>query len=141
MNNENSDKLNKTSEEETDNSPDISDIIESLPSSMRREIKRETLMMASFMQGSPDSALAQKMTPEHITAFINDAGENMRLGYKDLNRTRIFYGIVLFLVLAFVGFIVLVFRDNPNMVENIIYAFIGLAAGGACGYGIGKFKS
>jgi len=119
---------------------EINEILEQLPED-KMEIFQRSLTMTAFMQNDPETAISKKITEEHITKYLNDSGDNMRLSYKDRNHSRIFNIVIILFVLLFISFIIIVFRNKPEIVEKIIYAAGGFFAGGIGGFGYAKSKS
>ncbi|MCL2637169.1 MAG: hypothetical protein FWD48_02245 [Oscillospiraceae bacterium] len=132
--------LDKT--EELTQKPDVLDeMLDDLPEERQKQIRKSVMTMMSVTSNNPMTDIAKKIDGEHITAFLKESNENMRLSYKDRFQTKIIGIIVLVFVLLFLVIIVLVFKDSPDIVEKIIYATGGLVFGGLGGFGIAKYKS
>ena len=96
--------------------------------------------MAMSMESSPESSVSKKMTSEHITQFMKDSGDNMRLTHKaDSRKQWMIFGSV-FLLLVFFVFVIIEFKANPDFIEKLLYSVGGLIAGALGGFGYGKSK-
>jgi len=122
------------------------EIIDGIPKNASPEVRRilersyESITMMSGMVGPRESAIEKQVRPEHIPQFIELKEKEAQLAYKDNNSNRI-YKIAAGIIGGGVIITVLVlFRDKPEMVEKILYAVGGLAAGAFGGYGYGKTK-
>lgn len=118
--------------------------IEHLPSDKKHLV--EKLMIQEFgMMGvshiSQENEVAKKINESHITNYLDGAREQMQNDYKERHERKIYTGILVFLALAFFVTIIVLLKDNPDILEKIIYSVGGLIAGAFGGYGFGKHKS
>lgn len=118
----------------------IQEILEQIPEE-QRELIEHSLTMTAFMQNSSESTVSKKINEEHISTYLKDSGENMRLSHKSQTQNRIFAFLIAVLLVAFFCFIILVFKNNPDVVEKIIFTAGGAIVGGLGGFGFGKSKS
>lgn len=87
-----------------------------------------------------DMAIAEKLTPEHITQVLEGSREQMRNEFAEKKSKRRYSIIYLALAMIFVLAVILILKDSPDVMENVIYALGGLLTGGLGGYGIGTRK-
>jgi len=119
---------------------DIAEVLESVPPEQKPLFQ---VMMASLrmvVRGGPENETARQLTPEHITQYIDGAREAMQKDYQNKREGRIYSLLVLLIAVIALGFIVVVLKDSPEVMEKIIFAAGGLIAGFAGGFGIGKTK-
>lgn len=140
--NENEKHKDKTDEEELKDIPDnIEEILEEIPEEERREVVkmvRMSMQMGRVM--SPESGLVDKMTSEHITAYLEGQNEAMKNQFKENKENKFFALITLIVVLVFVVILVILLKETPDVMEKVIYTLGGLVTGALGGYGIGKAK-
>lgn len=100
----------------------------------------EQFMMA-VGQIMPQNDIAQKLTEEHITKMLANDELELKLNAKSENTKIIIYCIIFFGILAFLVFLVVMLKNNADLLEKIIAAIVGFGAGALSGYGFGKSKS
>lgn len=104
----------------------------------------EQLMVSQFQMRtelSPETEVMKRLTPDHITAFLETSKSEMEKSYKDKNSQRLFTGIMAVCAMVFVISIIVLLKDTPDVMEKVIYAGGGLVAGAIGGYGFGKNKN
>lgn len=140
MEEENKEELNQE-HFENELTKDLDNILEAIPKEDRHEVKK-MIGMSMQMGGiiSPQVELMKKMTPEHVTSFLEGQKEATRFQFQESRENKIFAGIVLIIVLIFVIAIIILLKDNPDIMEKVLYAAGGLVAGAIGGYGYGKTK-
>ena len=87
---------------------------------------------------SPQLELMKKMTPEHVTKFLEGQQEASNNQFKEKRDNKIFMGTILFVVLVFVVVLVILLKNSPDILEKVLYSLGGLVAGLLGGYGYGK---
>lgn len=102
---------------------------------------RQTFGMMGITQMSQENEIAKKITPEHITEYLGGAREQMRNSYKERHERKIFTTVLVALSLVFFVAIIVLLRDNPDVLEKIIYTVGGVVIGAFGGYGFGSRKS
>lgn len=134
-------KQNKTSQTDVrpDNDENVEAIIDNLPPSQQNMV-RMSMTMAKFMEASPENSISDKINEGHISKYLESAEKNMENTFKDKNRHRIFLFGVFALSLFAVIIISNIFKENPDMVEKILYGAGGLVAGALGGFGYGRSK-
>jgi len=113
------------------------DPLDGLPKEVRSMMRYSFSMMNANMR---EPSLADKFTPENIDKALDIQKDGMQLEHKDNNTNRLFMLAVILVIAAIIVTILVLFRDNPDMVEKILYAAGGLLAGAVGGYGYGKSK-
>lgn len=138
-NGENKEIHSNSSEEVTE---PIAEILKDVPPENRKHVEK-TLQTTIEMVGgrlSPEFSVAKKITSEHISKYLDDSGTNMKLGYKERHQNKIFIFSLVVVALIFFLALILLLRDKPDLLENIIYTVGGFVAGAFGGYGMGKHK-
>jgi len=111
-------------------------------SSAHKEIIAElsTTFFGMVMQNAPESNISKKLTEEHISQYLKDSGDNMRLTHKSRFQTKIIVIISMVLILGFFTGIMVIFKDTPDIVEKIMFTAGGAIVGAIGGFGFGKSK-
>lgn len=122
----------------------IIDDIENLPTDAKKLVKK--LVVQEFgMMGighiSQENEIAKKINEEHIANYLDGAKEQMQNDYKERHERKIYTVTLVFLALLFFIAIILILKDNPDVLEKIIYSVAGLMAGAFGGYGFGKHSN
>lgn len=113
-----------------------------VPEEHREQMKQ--MIVSSFQmhaESSPSLEVMKKMTPEHITGFLEASKEEMEKSYRDRNFHRLFLAVMTIVAMAFVITIIVLLKNTPDVMEKVIYAGGGLVAGLIGGYGIGKTRN
>lgn len=120
---------------------EFDEILEGIPAEERHEVRR-MIGMSMRMGGiiSPEMELMKKMTPEHVTEFLTTQNKAMENQYKENRENKIFLFFVLFTVLAFIVVLIVLLKDNPEMMEKVLFSLGGLVTGLFGGYGLGRYK-
>lgn len=118
--------------------------IENLPKEAKQLVKK--LVISEFgMMGvghlSQENEVAKKINESHITNYLDGAREQMQNDYKERHERKIYTAILVFFALAFFVIIIVLLKENPDILEKIIYSVGGLIAGAFGGYGFGKRKN
>lgn len=122
-------------EEPTDFSAILEDI-EELPVEAKKVI--QTFGMMGVGHFSQENAIAKKINEEHITNYLDGAKLQMQNEYKERHERKIFVVFLVALALSFIIGIIFLLKDQPAILEKIIYSVAGLVAGAFGGYGFGK---
>lgn len=122
---------------------ELDEILEEVPPKHRKTIEKFMIASSVQMRGmvAPESAIMKKVSEEHITEYLKGAREEMQNTFAEKRQNKIFVFVTLLASLVFFCIIILLLKDNPEVMEKIIYALIGLVAGAFGGYGVGKNKS
>lgn len=128
-------------EQDYTNQEPIDIMLENIPKEERHEVKR--MIGLSMQMGrtiSPEMELMKKMTPQHVTEFLEAQKEEMQNQFKEKRETKIFLVVILLIVVAFIIILISMLKDKPDIMEKVLYASGGLIAGALGGYGFGKSK-
>ena len=132
------------SEEKTVAVPPSGDELEkqmkALPQEQQTMIRAMMTSVQLTNQSNPESNLAKQWRPEHIQTYLDGARESMQNEYKDKQHKRWFSLAFVLIAAAVVAFVILVLKDQPDVMEKILYAAGGVIAGALGGYGYGKSK-
>lgn len=111
MEEENKEELNQE-HFENELTKDLDNILEAIPKEDRHEVKK-MIGMSMQMGGiiSPQVELMKKMTPEHVTSFLEGQKEATRFQFQESRENKIFAGIVLIIVLIFVIAIIILLKE------------------------------
>lgn len=113
----------------------------SIPDKEQAKVVRSIMSMQfGAISATPENAISKKITSEHITQYLTDSSKAMQESFKERRDDKIFKGVALFITLVFVVILIILLKDNPNVMEKIIYAIGGLVAGCLGGYGYGYRK-
>ncbi|MCL2445238.1 MAG: hypothetical protein FWD06_00495 [Oscillospiraceae bacterium] len=102
---------------------------------MPMEFHQFTQQAMHFMMRSEtaEHPLVKHLTPEHITQTIKNDDK------KDLRKFWLTIILAVF-ALVILGFVVLVFREQPDILIPVLTLLFGSGLGFGGGYGIGKSK-
>ncbi len=120
--------------------PDIAEVVEALPPEQQTAIR---LMISTFQmtgRNSTESLIAKQFKPEHITAYLDGARENMQREYQDKRENRKSLLIGLGMVLLVLCVLIIVFKENIVQLKDIIIAILGFVGVAFGGYGFAKSK-
>jgi hypothetical protein len=127
---------------EEDIIPDeIEQILEEMPQENRKTVER--FIFSSFqMKGisSPENEVMKKISSEHIDKFLTASQEDMQKSYSEKRDRKIYNIILTILGLGFVLIVIMTLKDNPDVMEKVIYTIGGLVAGAFGGYGAGRYS-
>lgn len=118
--------------------------IENLPTDAKQLVEKMVVRefgMMGVSHISQENEVAKKINEAHITNYLDGAREQMQNDYKERHEKKIYTIVLVLLALAFFITIIVLLKDNPDILEKIIYSVAGLIAGAFGGYGFGKHKS
>ncbi len=120
---------------------EMKDVLESIPQEARRTVK-QMVGMSMQMGGviSPQLELMKKMTTENVTEFLQGQREAANNQFRESRDNKIFLAFIVVVVLIFVTVLVILLKEKPDILENVLYTLGGLVAGLLGGYGYGKTK-
>lgn len=134
--------LEKNEADDGEKADDLDEFLEGVPEEDRPVVRK--MIGMSMRTGSiisPQLELLKKMTPDHISAFLEGQKEATKYQFKENRENKIFMGFVLIAGLGFVLILVNLLKDySPDTMEKILYAVGSFVAGLASGYGIRKAK-
>lgn len=120
---------------------ELEDVLESVPPEHRKVIER--LMISSSIQSisSPETEVMKKLTPDHISKYLDGAELEMKNSYAEKFHRKVFIFLTMLVAMAFFIILVILLKDNPNVMEKIIYIVGGVVIGAFGGYGFGKNRN
>ena len=120
---------------------EMDEVLNSIPDKAQAQVVRTMLSMQfRAVSGSPESTISKKITEEHISKYFEDSGSAMHESYKEMHEDKIFKGFVVLVACAMFIAIIILLKEQPDVMEKIIYALVGLLAGSVGGYGAGYKK-
>lgn len=122
---------------------ELEDVLESVPPEHRKVIER--MMISSSIQmrsiSSPETEVMKKLTGEHISKYLDGAELEMKNSYAEKFHRKIFVFLTMIVAMAFFILLVILLKENPDVMEKIIYIVGGVVIGAFGGYGFGKNRN
>ena len=122
---------------------ELEDVLENVPPEQRKIIER--MMISSSFQlrsmSSPEAAVMKKLTPEHISKYLDGAELDMKNSYAEKFHKKVFTFLTIIVAMVFFIAIIVLLKDNPEVMEKIIYTVGGVIIGAFGGYGFGKNRN
>ena len=122
---------------------ELEDVLESVRPEYRKVIER--MMISSSIQmrsiSSPETVVMKKLTPDHISKYLDGSELEMKNSYAEKFHRKIFTFLTMIVAMAFFIFLVILLKDNPDVMEKIIYTVGGVVIGAFGGYGFGKNRN
>ena len=134
--------IQKDIDDEADDLPkEFSEILEDMPKEARHEV-RKMVGMSMQMGGiiSPQLELMKKMTSENVTEFLQGQRESANNQFKESRDHKILLAFTLVISFLFITVLVILLKENPDILEKVLYTLGGLVTGLLGGYGYGKSK-
>ncbi|MDR2687641.1 MAG: hypothetical protein LBB75_07800, partial [Oscillospiraceae bacterium] len=132
---------------------DESAVSNELPEEIPKEFKRVVQQSFSMMgiTGPQESSLTKKMNEQHITQMLDNEKIGMELEAKDRERIQAFEDkekkrshwltiLIVFVLASLAAIVLILYKDQPDMVQKIIIPALTFIAGAGSGYGLGKAK-
>lgn len=133
------DAANKNELEEAE----LEDVLESVPPEHRKIIER--MMISSSIQmrsiTSPETEVMKKLTPDHISKYLDGAELEMKNSYAEKLYRKVFTFLTTIVAMVFFIILVILLKDIPDVMEKVIYIVGGVIVGAFGGYGFGKNKN
>ncbi len=119
---------------------ELEEVLDSVPPEHRKTIER--MMISSIQMRSisspPEAAVMKKLTPEHISQFLDGASQEMQKSYAERFHKKVFTFLTMIVAMAFFVVVIILLRDDTDVMEKVIYAVGGVCAGAFGGYGLAK---
>lgn len=119
---------------------EVSQIMESMPETERHVMTKFFYRATSMVRVSPEMEVSKKLSPEHITKMLENESTAMRYQHEDEQQSRRHHLIYVIIAVILIMFLVLTLKDNPDVLEKILYAAGGMVAGAAGGYGYAQSR-
>lgn len=135
-------KIVEENENEYEDYDNFDDVLESVPPEVRSEVKRVMSMSLNMRRVmSPETEVMRKVTSEHISKFLDSQDTAMNKQFQEVKESKIYtFGIFLF-TLIFIVILIILLKDNPEVMEKVLFTLGGLVTGAIGGYGYGKTKN
>lgn len=116
------------------------EMISDIPDEVKEEIVESitSIQRTQSMSFPPETLVMSKITEEHISEFLAASRENMQKSYEEKRNNKFFLCFLILIALIFVIAIIILLKDQAQIMEKIIYIFLGFLGGAAGGYGIGR---
>lgn len=100
------------------------------------------MMISSVQMGSiaspPEAAVMKKLTPEHISKYLEGAEQEMKNSYAEKFHKKVFTFLTMIIAMIFFIVIIVLLKEKPDIMEKVIYTVGGVIVGAFGGYGLGK---
>lgn len=126
--------------EASETEDELEQVLDSVPPEHRKKIERmiiSTFQMRSF-SSSPEAAVMKKITSEHITKFLDGSEQEMKNSYDEKLHRKIFIFLTMIIAMIFFIVVIVLLKETPDTMENIIYIVCGTIGGAIGGYGLGR---
>lgn len=133
----------ESAEDEKEIEAEIEEVLESVPPEHRKVIEKfmiSTVQMRSI-SSSPEAVVMKKLTPEHISQFLEGASQEMKNSYAEKFHKKIFTFLTMLIAMIFFVVVILLLKENPDVMEKVLYAVGGVCAGAFGGYGLAKKRT
>lgn len=122
---------------------ELEDVLESVPPEHRRVIERMMISSSIHMRSisSPETAVMKKLTPAHISKYLDGAELEMKNSYAEKLHRKVFTFLTTLVAMGFFIILVILLKDIPDVMEKVIYIVGGVVVGAFGGYGFGKNKN
>lgn len=134
-----SENLNSDESEESA----LEEVLDSVPPEHRKVIER--MMISSSVQmrsvSSPETVVMKKLTPEHISKYLDGAEQEMKNSYAEKFHKKVFTFLSMIVAMIFFIIIIVLLKDSPDIMEKVIYTVGGVVVGAFGGYGFGKNRN
>ncbi len=119
---------------------ELEEVLDSVPPEHRKVIEK---MMISSVQmrsiaSSPEATVMKKLTPEHISKYLDGAEQEMKNSYAEKFHKKVFTFLTMIVAMIFFIVIIVLLKESPDVMEKIIYTVGGVIVGAFGGYGLGK---
>lgn len=132
-------ELPREHKDETLDETELEEVLDSVPPEHRKMIEK---MMISSVQmrsvSSPEAEVMKKLTPEHISRYLEGAEQEMKNSYAEKFHKKVFTFLSMIIAMVFIIVIIILLKETPDIMEKIIYTAGGVVIGAFGGYGFGK---
>lgn len=117
----------------------LSEVLQGLPKEKREIIERTFVsQIAMINRTSPEGEIAKKISEGHIDKLLDNRAKAMEYTHKDEVQKKVFFSVMVVLVLITVFGVILLLKDNPDTMERILTVIVTAIISGLGGYGVGK---
>lgn len=124
----------------TDEVEILDELLENMPEEHRRSVEKFFISRSVQMReiASPENTVMNKITAAHVSAFLDASREEMRHTYQEMKHRKIFTFATIVIAMIFFVIIIILLKDNPDVMEKVLYTVGGVVLGAFGGYGFGK---
>lgn len=120
---------------------EVNTVLEEMPPDKREVIERVMVSSISMMaKVSPEGELSKKITSEHIGQMIETNDRAMEHTFKADHERRIhrliYFGGAIIILFG----VILLLKDNPDLMKDILNLGLGVILGAFGGWGYSKVK-
>ncbi len=119
---------------------ELEEVLDSVAPEHRKIIEK---MMISSVQmrsiaSAPEVEVMKKLTPEHISKYLDGAEEEMKNSYAEKFHKKVFTFLTMIIAMIFFIVIIVLLKETPDIMEKIVYTVGGVIAGAFGGFGLGR---
>ena len=120
---------------------EIDEVLDSIPDQKQANVVRRIMSLQfSAISATPENAISKKITSDHISQYLNDSRVAMQESFKEHHEDKIFKGVIILSALVFMIVIIILLKNQPSVMEKVIFSVVSLVAGALDGYGYGYKK-
>lgn len=113
---------------------ELEKVVEELPTPIKQSVE---LSMMSMISGRNNNPIIQKLTPEHISKFLDYTQEDDRRDHSLKASNRWFHlAYVVIAIIVFIFLVVYLLDRNTPLLIDILKLFIAFIGGMGSGFGI-----
>lgn len=118
----------------------LDELLENIPEEHRRSVEKLFISRSVQMREivSPENTVMNKITSEHVSTFLDASREEMKHTYQEMKHRKIFTFATIVTAMIFFVIIIILLKDNPDVMEKVLYTVGGVVIGAFGGYGFGK---
>lgn len=124
----------------TDEVEILDELLENIPEEHRRSVEKLFISRSVQMREivHPENTVMNKITAEHVSTFLDASREEMEHTYEEMKHRKIFTFATIVIAMIFFVIIIILLKDNPDVMEKVLYTVGGVVIGAFGGYGFGK---
>lgn len=120
---------------------EIDEVLDSIPDQKQANVVRRIMSLQfSAISATPENAISKKITSDHISQYLNDSRVAMQESFKEHHEDKIFKWVIILSALVFMIVIIILLKNQPSVMEKVIFSVVSLVAGALGGYGYGYKK-
>lgn len=133
-------KTAELSEDGKEIETELEEVLDSVPPEHRKTIERMIISSVQMrsISSPPEAVVMKKLTPEHISQFLDGASQEMQKSYAERFHKKIFTFLTMIVAMIFFVVVIILLREDTDVMEKVIYAVGGVCAGAFGGYGFAK---
>ena len=120
---------------------EFAEALKSVPVEERRVIERIFVSQSRMLSRmSPESEVMKKVTADHISTMLGTQHDAMEKTFQADREKRIFLLITIVIVFSVLITVIVLLREQPELMEKVITIAASAGLGLAGGYGLGQRK-